>query len=123
MEVVYASSKVERQCEKKSAARKLFGGDEVLANALLARIQQLKAAATLRDIICTPALHFHALHNKGKSKLEGYFAIDIKTRKDAWRLILQPLDEDQAPFVPCNIDEISGFVRVVRVEKVSKHYD
>ncbi len=123
MEVVYATSKVKKQCESKSAARKLFGGDEALVNALLARIQQLKAAIILQDIICSPQLHFHSLHNKGKSKLEGYFAIDVKTRKDAWRLILQPLDDERNPFVPCNIDEISNMVQVVRVEKVSKHYD
>lgn len=123
LEVVYADHRVESQCEKKSAAKKLFGGDEVLANALLARVQQLKAAVTLRDIICMPALHFHALHNRGKNKLEGLFAIDVKTRRDAWRLIIQPLDDDRVPFVPCNIDEISGLVRVVRVERVSKHYD
>ena len=78
MEVEYASRKLEEQCEKLSAARKLFGGNETLAKALLARIQQLKAAVTLRDIICLPTLRFHALHNKGKSKLEGYFAIDVR---------------------------------------------
>ena len=123
MEVEYASRKLEEQCEKWSAAKKLFGGNETLAKALLARIQQLKAAVTLRDIICLPTLRFHALHNKGKNKLEGYFAIDVKTRKDAWRLIIEPLDENRAPFVPCNVDEISGLVRIVRVERVSKHYD
>ena len=101
MEVEYASHKIKEQCEKWSAAKKLFGGNEALAKALLARIQQLKAAVTL----------------------EGYFAIDVKTRKDAWRLIIQPLDENRAPFVPCNVDEISGLVRIVRVERVSKHYD
>lgn len=123
LEVEYADHKLQSQCEKKSTAKRLFGGDEALANVLLARVQQLKAAVTLRDIICMPALHFQALHNRGKNKLEGLFTIDVKTRRDAWRLIIQPLDDDRVPFPPCNIDEISGLVRVVRVERASKHYD
>lgn len=123
MEVRFASGKLQKQCRSSSEAEKLFGGDKGLALALLARIQQLKAAVTIRDIVYTPSLHFHALHNKGRSKLEGYFAIDVKSRKEPWRIIIQPLDENGDPFVPCNIDEISDLVRVVKVEKVSKHYE
>lgn len=122
MEIVYASDKLKTQCESMSKAEKLFGGDGQLARSLLSRIQLLRSAETIRDIVYMPTLHFHALQNKGKSKLDGFFAIDVKSRREGWRVIIQPLDESGNPFVPCNIDEISGLVRVVRVEKVSKHY-
>lgn len=123
MDVRYASGKLQKQCKSLSEAKKLFGGNKDLALSLLARIQQLEAAETIRDVVHMPSLHFHSLHDKGRSKLEGRFSIDVKSRREPWRLIIQPLDENGEPFVPCNIDEISDLVRVVRVEKVSKHYD
>lgn len=39
------------------------------------------------------------------------------------RATLQPLDEDGNPYVPCNIDEIAGRVKVVEISEVSKHYE
>lgn len=70
-----------------------------------------------------PTFHFHKLLNKNSRNLEGYFAIDVKSRRDHWRIILQPLDEDGNPYVPCNIDEIAGRVKVVEISEVSKHYE
>ena len=67
--------------------------------------------------------HFHKLENKGGRDLEGYFAIDVKSRRDQWRIILEPLDENKKPYVPCNIDEISQNVRIVEIMEVSKHYE
>ncbi|MCM1216690.1 MAG: hypothetical protein NC331_13530 [Lachnospiraceae bacterium] len=55
--------------------------------------------------------------------LDGYFAIDVKSRKEQWRIILQPLDENQCPYVPCNIDQIAGTVKIVEIMEVSKHYE
>ena len=55
--------------------------------------------------------------------MEGYFAIDVKSRKEPWRIILEPLDENKNPFVPCNIDEIAATVRIVGIVEVSKHYE
>lgn len=43
--------------------------------------------------------------------------------KEPWRIILQPLDMDGNPFAPCNIDEVSGIVRIVGIREVSKHYE
>jgi proteic killer suppression protein len=48
---------------------------------------------------------------------------DVKTKKEPWRIILQPLDESMQPYNPCNIDEISGIVRIVEITEVSKHYE
>ena len=55
--------------------------------------------------------------------MDGFFAIDVKTRRDPWRIIIQPLDEYEEPYDPCNIDEIAGVVRIVEVKEVSKHYE
>ena len=42
---------------------------------------------------------------------------------DPWRIIIQPLDENEEPYDPCNIDEISELVRIVEIAEVSKHYE
>jgi len=105
------------------AANKLFGGDAVLARSLLARVNALQAAETIKDIIVQPTFHFHKLENKNGKDLEGFFAIDVKSRKEQWRIILQPLDENGKPYVPCNIDRIAGSVKIVEIREVSKHYE
>lgn len=122
MDLVYESEKVETQCTSLKAARKLFGGDNGLAVSLMARINALKHAETIKDIIVQPSFHFHKLGKKRRD-LDGYFAIDVKSRKEAWRIILEPLDEEKKPYIPCNIDEIARIVKIVKIEEVSKHYE
>ena len=122
MEVVYTTSKIEKQCTVLKEAGKLFGGDKDLAVSLMARINALKQAETIKDIIVQPTFHFHKLGNKNGRNLEGYFAIDVKSRREQWRIILEPLDENKEPYVPCNIDVIAESVRIVKIEEVSKHY-
>ena len=119
MDVIYVNEKVHEQCTNLKAAQKLFGGDKQLAVRLLARINQIVAADVLRDIVLTQPLRFHSL----QGNLDGFFAIDVKTRKEPWRIILQPLDENEEPYVPCNIDEISGIVRIIEITEVSRHYE
>ena len=97
MELVYASETLKSQCTNIKAARKLFHGDSQLSVSLLARINALQQAETLKDIIVQPTFHFHKLKNKGRKNLEGYFAIDVKSRKDQWRIVIQPLDENEKP--------------------------
>jgi plasmid maintenance system killer protein len=123
LELVYTDAKTEEQCTSLKAAKNLFGGNDALAKSLFARINALKQAETIKDIIVQPTFHFHKLENKGGRHLEGYFAIDVKSRRDQWRIILEPLDENKEPYVPCNIDEISQNVRIVEIMEVSKHYE
>lgn len=104
------------------AAQRLFGGDRQLAEKLLSRIELLRQAPTLKDIVLMPPLHFHKLENKGRSRWDGFYAIDLKSRKDPWRLIVQPLDDDQNPIRLRSIDKIASSVRVVGIEEVSRHY-
>lgn len=123
MEILYTSEKLRKQCCSLSAAKKLFGGDKALAEKLLSRINALENAETIKDIIAVPPFHFHALGNKNGKNLDGYFAIDVKSRKEPWRIILQPLDDDRKPFNPCNIDKIAAYVKIAEISEVSKHYE
>lgn len=66
-----------------------------------------------------PTFRFHNL----KGKLKGYFAIDVKTIRDKWRIILQPLDDEEKAFDPCDIDKIAAVVRIVEIREVSAHYE
>lgn len=119
MEIIYANEKVEQQCTSLKAATKLFGGDKNLALSLHARINAMANAEIIRDIIVLPQFHFHNLQGKFK----GLFAVDVKSRRDKWRIILCPLDENKEEYNPCRIDEISGIVRIVKIEEVSPHYE
>ena len=123
LELVYASKKTKEQCENKEIAKKLFGGDASATEKLLSRINALKRAPNLKDIIVQPQFRFHRLRDKGKNKFKGYFAIDIKSKASAWRLILRPLDSNKKPFDPCNIDEIAQIVEIIEIKEVSKHYE
>lgn len=123
MELVYASDKVRIQCTSVKAAKKLFGGNAELVKSLFARINALQMADTIMDIIVQPTFHFHKLGNMNRKNLEGFFAIDDKSRKEQWRVILQPLNENKEPFEPCQIDRISSYVRIVEITEVSKHYE
>ena len=104
-------------------AARLFGGDALLARSLLSRINALENADTIKDIIVQPPFRFHRLHNSGGRNWKGCFAIDVKTRRDPWRIILEPLDHDKKSFDPCNIDEIAMIVRIVEIKEVSHHYE
>lgn len=123
MELEYASDKVKSQCTSVKAAKKLFDGNDLLVRSLLARMNALEKAENIKDIIVQPTFHFHKLKNKNGKDLEGYFAIDVKSRKEPWRIILQPLDESKKPYEPCNIDQIAGIVKIVEIAEVSKHYE
>lgn len=123
MELIYASERVEEQCTSVKVAGKLFGGDKGLALSLLSRVNALKSAETIKDIIIQPTFHFHKLYNKDGRNLEGFFAIDVKSRKDQWRIIIQPLDENKKPYESVMIDQIASCVRIVKIMEVSKHYE
>ena len=123
MKVNYSTEKVKNLCEDLRIAKKFFNGNTLLANSLMARINALKQADTIKDIIVQPAFHFHKLINKNGRDLEGYFAIDVKSRREQWRIIIEPLDENEQTYNPCNIDEIAEIVRVVEIMEVSKHYE
>ena len=119
MKIVYANDRVKLQCTSLKAASKLFGGNKMMAVSLMSRITSIEKAVVIKDIIVMPTFHFHGL----QGKMKGLFAIDVKTRRDKWRIVLQPLDENEQPFTPCYIDEIAAVVKIVEIREVSPHYE
>lgn len=119
MKIIYSNDKVKLQCTSLKAAVKLFGGDKALAVSLLSRINAIEQASVIKDIVMMPTFRFHNL----KGKLKGLYAIDVKTIRNKWRIILQPLNEDEKEFNPCNIDEIMSVVKIVEIREVSAHYE
>lgn len=51
MKIRYESKTVEKQCTSVKAANKLFGGKKQLTVSLMARMESLKAATNLKDIV------------------------------------------------------------------------
>ena len=119
MKILYANKKTEKQCTSIKAADKQFGGDKQLTRSLMARINAIQQAMVIKDIIQMPSFRFHKL----SGNWEGFFAIDVKSIRDKWRVILQPLDENEEPFDPCNIDQIASSVTIVEINEVSAHYE
>ena len=119
MKIYYSNNKVEKQCTDLKTAIKLFGGDKNMAVSLMSRINAIEQAIVIKDIIVMSTFRFHQL--KGKRK--GYFAIDVKTIRDKWRIVIQPLNDEGKIFDPCNIDEIATSVRVIEISEVSAHYE
>lgn len=91
MEIIYVSRKKEEECTDMKSISKKFGGDMIIIQNLQSKINALKEAITIKDIISLPTYRFHNLRNKNGHNFDGYFAIDVKTRKEPWRIIIQPL--------------------------------
>ena len=119
MEIEYANDKVREQCTSLKSAKRLFGGNKKLADSLLIRIKAIENAEVIKDIILMKPFRFHNL----SGNLKDYFAIDVKTRKDKWRIILCPLDNNKNRFNSCNVDEIASIVKIVEIKEVSAHYE
>lgn len=84
-----------------------------MALSLMSRIQAIEQANVLKDIIVMPTFRFHRL----RGNLNDYFAVDVKTSRDKWRILLQPLDANEDVFRPCNIDTIAGSVKIVEIRE------
>ena len=53
-----------------------------MALSLLARVNALESAVNLHEIIIQKNFHFHNLHDKGRSKFEGFHSVDVKQGKN-----------------------------------------
>ena len=124
MKVLFLKEDIEEICTDFRKAKKYFGGSEILARSLLGRINYMQNADCLNDVIKMPHFRFHKLINMGSGKnLEGYFAVDVKTRKDKWRIIIEPLDDNELPYDNVRIDEVAKKIRIIEVKEVSNHYE
>lgn len=123
MRLEYKDAKVEGYCTNLKKAMKLFGGNKELAIKLLSRINSLEKAHTIKDIIVQTQFRFHNLSNKKGRDLSCHYAIDVKTRKEPWRIILVLLKDNFDIYTSESIDKIANIVKIVRIEEVSNHYD
>lgn len=119
MKIIYKDKEAEAICTKTNKASSIFGGNKNMVEKLMSRINALQNAETLKDIIVQKQFRFHAL----KGKREGQFAIDVKTKKERWRIVLIPLNENEQKYNPCKIDEISSVVKTIEITEVSDHYE
>ena len=49
--------------------------------------------------------------------------IDVKSRREKWRIILEPLDENEQSYNPCKIIKIAESVRIEEITEVNKYYE
>lgn len=63
------------------------------------------------------------LHNKGNKRYKGCFAIDLKTIREPWRIIFEPLDDNREPFDEPSIYPFACKVRIIEIMEISKHYE
>lgn len=123
MKIIYKNEKVKKYCTDLKTATRILGGNKSIAQSLMSRINALGNAECIEDIIRMPNFRFHKLGKK-KRDLRGYYAIDVKSKKEQWRIILQPLDENELPYgMTKSIDQIAKNVRIVEITEVSKHYE
>lgn len=87
MKVIYKTNKIEKQCTSFNDAKKLFGGNASLGISLLSRINALKGAETIKDIIVQPQFHFHDLHNKDRRNLDGFLRLMLKLEETNGELL------------------------------------
>jgi plasmid maintenance system killer protein len=81
LELIYTNAKIEEQCTSLKAARMCFGGNNILATSLLARINALKQADTIKDIIVQPSFHFHDLKNKDGKNYKDASSMDSEQKQ------------------------------------------
>ena len=109
MKILYKNKKLEKQCTDLKVAKKEVG--DKIGRRLLKAINFINEAPNLSLIIDFRPLHFHDL----KADRKGQYAIDIGTRRDGYRLILE-------------FDEEDVFVNAIYIEDIyiaemGKHYE
>ena len=78
MQLLYNNSKVQKQCTDLKTAKKIVWRECCISNQLFARINAMQQASVIKDIVMMPTFHFHKL----SGNMDGFFAIDVKTRRD-----------------------------------------
>lgn len=117
MYVEYKKEKLRKQCEELKEAKKKLPTD--IAISLLKRIKFIKNAESLSDIINHTSFYFHPL----KDNLEGKYAIDIKSRKSPYRLIVVPKYQGKEIRNSEDVFTLADTIEILLVMEVSKHYE
>lgn len=124
MEILYASREVKEICTEQKVTRKFFGGNLDLEKSLYARLYSLSCCDSLYDAYNKyNYFRMHKLYNVRGRDYSGCLAMDIKTRKDPWRLIFRPLDDDRQPVGTINLPPDAKYIEIIEIIEVSKHYE
>ena len=117
MKVIYSNKSVEGVCTDTKKAFKLIK-DKKIVLSLFAVINDISNATIIEDITSKKRYRFHGL----EGNLKNSFSITIQNRTK-WRLIIKLLDENSKEFIPCDIPKIRKLIKIIKIEKVSDHYD
>ena len=129
MKVSYASPQIESACTSVSTAAELFRGNRDLAVKLMSRINALKQADRIQDIMLDPSSGFRRTANRdgpdADSEPELLFAISIRTQEEIWQILLQLLDEKEEPLAPYqfNLTDNDVTARVLEITEVIRHHE
>lgn len=124
MEILYADSRVKQICTEQKVTRKFFGGNLDLEKSLYARLYSLSCCDSLYDAYTRHNyFRIHKLYNIGGRDYSGCLAMDVKTRKEPWRLIFKPLNDKRQPVGTINLPTDAKYIEIIEIIEVSKHYE
>lgn len=116
MKIYFKNKAVERQCTNYSYAKKKY--NVVVADKLFLAIGYIQGVETFEDIMKYPPFRLHPLDGDRKGK----YAIDLG-KKIGFRLIIEPLDEEENPLgKEKDIEIIKRCTKIVLVVEVTNHY-
>lgn len=113
---MYRNKQIQKLCTDYAGAKKEL--NVIVADKLFSLINFIDSADNLNDIAVIPAYNLHPL----KGKEEGKFAIDLG-RKQGFRLIIVPLDNENNRWKNTYINIIYSSTTKIIIWEVSKHYE
>lgn len=109
MKIFYKNKKLEKQCTNLKIAKKEYG--DKVAIRLFKAINFIQEVPNLSMVINFRAYHFHNL----KGDRNGQYAIDIGSRRDGYRLIMEFNEEDVFKNAIC--------IENIYLVEMGKHYE
>jgi len=115
IDLKWGSQKTGKLCRDPKKALRELG--QLVAEKLLAAIQFLESATTLRDVLCMPIYHLHTVGGKRKSQL----AMDLG-RKIGYRLIIKPDPPWNEEEEKLDLSSKCQIVSCIIILEVTNHY-
>lgn len=109
MKIFYNNKKLEKQCTNLKIAKKEYG--DKIGRKLFKAINFIQEAPNLSLIINFRSYHFHNL----KGDRSGQYAIDIGSRRDGYRLVMEFNEED--------VFRDAIYIEDIYLVEMGKHYE
>ncbi len=118
MRLLYDPKHLEKELTDETKLTRKYGSE--IAGRILRLIGLLMDLTSLYDVRCMPQYMIELL----KGNLAGCYSLTLDKKKSKWRIILVPLNENNAPIRPED-NEISFLksVKAVAIRRPSEHYD